>query len=315
MSTPSSPTPSLAALSRRRFLAATAAVPAALAFGSLAGRAQTASAATALTAMPTKPKKYPIGIELYAVRGELTKDLPKTLQTVAKLGYECVEFYSPYFGWTFPFAKDVRRQIEDLGLRCYSTHNSFAAFTPGETMARAIELNQILGAKTLVLASAPRTAVGAEGWKKLAGDLATATAELVKHGLSAGFHNHASEWKKIEGETRIMDLLAAGTPQEFVLQFDVGTCIEAGADPIAWIKAHPGRIQSVHLKDWAPGTRAEEKGFRVLFGEGVTPWKEILATVEAVGGVEFYLMEQEGSRYSEYETAEHRLATWIKMRG
>ena len=91
-------------------------------------------------------------------------------------------------------------------------------------------------------------------------------------------------------------------------------CIEAGADPIAWIKAHPGRIQSVHLKDWAPGTRAEEKGFRVLFGEGVTPWKEILATVESVGGVEFYLMEQEGSRYSEFETAERCLATWKKMR-
>ncbi len=297
----------LSPLTRRRFLAATAAVPAAFALRSLT------SAATAPAAGMAK-KKYPIGIELYAVRGELTKDLPKTLQTVAKIGYEVVEFYSPYFGWTFPFAKDVRRQLDDLGLRCWSTHNSFASFTPGETMSRAIELNQILGAKTLVLASAPRTAVGAEGWKKLAGDLTTATTELVKHGLSAGFHNHASEWKKIEGETRIMDLLAAGTPKEFVLQFDVGTCIEAGADPIAWIKANPGRIQSVHLKDWAPGTRAEEKGYRVLFGEGVCPWKEILATVEAVGGVEFYLMEQEGSRYSEFETAERCLATWKKMR-
>jgi hypothetical protein len=65
----------------------------------------------------------------------------------------------------------------------------------------------------------------------------------------------------------------------------------------------------------APGTRVEQKGFRVLLGGGVCPWKEILAAAESVGGVEFYLMEQEGSRYSEYETAEHRLATWIKMRG
>ncbi len=297
-------------LTRRRFLAATAAVPAVLALRSLPGKAVAATTPAALA----PKKKYPIGIELYAVRGELQKDLPKTLQTVAKIGYEVVEFYSPYFAWTFPFAKDVRRQLDDLGLRCWSTHNSFASFTPGETMARAIELNQILGAKTLVLASAPRTAVGAEGWKKLAGDLTTATAELGPHGLTAGFHNHASEWKKIEGETRIMDILAAGTPKEFVLQFDVGTCIEAGADPIAWIKANPGRIQSVHLKDWAPGTRQEEKGYRVLFGEGVTPWQEILATVEAVGGVEYYLMEQEGSRYSEFETAERCLATWKKMR-
>jgi len=37
----------------------------------------------------------------------------------------------------------------------------------------------------------------------------------------------------------------------------------AGADPVAWIKANPGRIKIVHLKDWAPGSRADEKGYRV----------------------------------------------------
>ena len=306
-------TASVPSLSRRNFLAATAAVPAALALGSLTGRAQSA-AAPAAPAMAMKPKKYPIGIELYAVRGELVKDLPKTLQTVAKIGYEVVEFYSPYFQWKFPYAKQVKTIMDDLGLRCLSTHNHIASFTQGETMDRAIELNQILGAKTLVMAIAPNGTRGAEGWKKLCGDLTKATEALVPHGLTAGFHNHASEWAKVEGDTRIMDILAANTPKEFVLQFDVGTCVEAGADPIAWIKANPGRIQSVHLKDWAPGTRQEEKGYRVLFGEGVTPWKEIFTAAEAVGGVEYYLMEQEGSRYSEFETAEKCLATWKKMR-
>jgi hypothetical protein len=52
----------------------------------------------------------------------------------------------------------------------------------------------------------------------------------------------------------------------------------------------------------------------VLFGEGVAPWKEIIAAVESVGGVEFYLMEQEGSRFSEFETAERCLASWKKLR-
>ncbi|MEY2881242.1 MAG: hypothetical protein RLZZ15_3622, partial [Verrucomicrobiota bacterium] len=303
-------TPS-AALSRRNFLA----VPAALAAGAMfSGRAlRAATAATAATAAPAK-KKIPIGIELYCVRGEMQKDLPGTLRRVAQIGYEVVEFYSPYFGWKFPYAKEVRTLLDDLGLRCYSTHNSLAALTPGETMARAIELNQILGARSIVLASAGRV-VGVEGWKKLCAQLTDASAQLAPHGLTAGFHNHASEWAKIDGELRIMDVIAANTPPEFTLQFDVGTCIEAGADPIAWIKANPGRIRSAHLKDWAPGKKEEEKGFRVLFGEGVTPWKEILAAAESVGGLEFYLMEQEGSRYSEFETAERCLATWKEMRG
>ena len=70
---------------------------------------------------------------------------PNTLRTVAKIGYEVVEFYSPYFGWTFPFAKEVRARLDDLGLRCFSTHNGFESLLPGETMSHAIELNQILG--------------------------------------------------------------------------------------------------------------------------------------------------------------------------
>ena len=73
-----------------------------------------------------------------------------------------------------------------------------------------------------------------------------------------------------------------------MLQFDVGTCVEVGADPIAWINANPGRIKSVHCKDWAAG-----RGYAVAFGEGDAPWKKIFDAVEETGGVEYYLIEQE----------------------
>ena len=95
---------------------------------------------------------------------------------------------------------------------------------------------------------------------------------------------------------------------------DGGQTKEAGADPVAWIKANPGRIKSLHLKDWAPGSDADQKGYKVLFGEGVTPWAEIITAAETVGGAEFYLMEQEGSRYSEFDTARRCLATWKELR-
>ncbi len=301
--------------SRRDFLATSTLLTASIAAGALLPGGVVSSARAAETVAAPKPKsKYPIGIELYGVRGELVKDLPLTLRTVAKMGYEVVEFYSSYFAWKFPYAKEVRTQLDDLGMRCYSTHNNAASITPGETMARAIELNQILGSRTLIVASAPRGTGTVDGWKKVCEQFTTAVEQLAPHGLSAGFHNHKTEWAQVEGKERAMDIIAANTPKEFVLQFDVGTCMEAGADPIAWIKANPGRIKSVHVKDWAPGTREEEKGYRVLFTEGVSPWAEIFAAAESVGGVEYYLMEQEGSRYSEFETAERCLATWKKVR-
>jgi sugar phosphate isomerase/epimerase len=176
-----------------------------------------------------------------------------------------------------------------------------------------MELNQILGAKILVLATAPNGVRGLEAWKKLCEQLSRASGQLEPHGLAAGFHNHQTEWAPLDGNLRTMDVLAANTPKEFVLQLDVGTCVEAGADPVAWINANPGRIRTLHLKDWAPGAAAREKSYRVLFAEGVCPWKAIVAAAEATGGVEYYLIEQEGSRYPEFETARRCLDAWKTM--
>jgi sugar phosphate isomerase/epimerase len=306
-----------ASLSRRAFVASTGMGAAALAAGTISNDrlVSTLRAAAPLGSASRAPRSYPIGLELFSVRDELARDLPATLRAVSQIGYKVVEFFAPYLQWTIPYAKDVRTQLDDLGLRCYSTHNPSAALTAGDTMAKAIEINQVLGARHIIMASPPPNTSTLEDWTRVSGQLASASHQLEPHGLLAGFHNHRIEWSPLDGGKRVMDVIAANTPQEFVLQLDVGTCLEAGADPLAWIAAHPGRIRSVHLKDWAPGSEAQEKGYRVLFGEGVAPWKQIFAAVESTGGVEFYLMEQEGSRYSELETARRCLATWRKMRG
>jgi sugar phosphate isomerase/epimerase len=283
-------------LSRRSFL-------------TLAGAA---SASLALGKMPTlAAKRVPIGIELYAVRDELQKDLMGTVRAVAKLGYEVVEFYSPYTQWTPEYAKEVRKLLDELKIKCLSTHNSANTFTP-ENLPKAIELNQIIGSKTLVMASAGRMQ-GSDGWKGVAERLTAAQEKLKPLGMRAGFHNHKIEFVAVEG-VRPMDILAANTPKDVTLQLDVGTCVEAGADPVAWINAHPGRIRSIHLKDWTGAEDKPDKGYRVLFGEGDAPWMKIFAAAEAKGGVEYYLMEQEGSRFSSLETAERCLATYKRMR-
>ena len=134
---------------------------------------------------------------------------------------------------------------------------------------------------------------GLDGWKSVAGTLSQACEKFRAAGLRAGYHNHQAEFQLLEGK-RPIEVLAANTPKDFMLQFDVGTCVEVGSDPVAWIQANPGRINSIHCKDWAPGSRADEKGYRTLFGEGVCPWNKIFEAAERVGGVEYYLIEQEG---------------------
>lgn len=273
-------------ISRRQFLASSAALP-----FLLRGNASAA--------------RVPIGLELYSVRDELAKDLHGTVRAVAKLGYEVVEFYSPYYSWTTEAAKDVRKLLDDLGIRCLSTHNDARALTP-EGLPKAIELNQIIGSKYIIMASAGR--IGPDGWKGVADRLSAAADKLKPLGMGAGFHNHAAEWQTVDG-MRPMDVLASNTPLDVVLQLDVGTCLQAGVDPVDWILKHPGRIRSIHCKDWSP-----DRGYAVLTGEGVAPWAKIIEAAESRGGVEYYLIEQEeGPAAEQLQRAERCLANWKKL--
>ena len=246
-----------------------------------------------------------MGLELYSVRDELKKDLMGAVRGAAKMGYQCVEFYAPYYDWTPEYARQVRAELEELGIRCYSTHNALKSFTP-EGMSKAVDLNKILGTRYIVLAS-PGAVSGLDGWKSVAETLNKANEILEGQGLHAGYHNHDTEWRPVEGQ-KPMEMLAATLDRSVMLQLDVGTCLAAGSDPVAWINGNPGRIRSMHVKDWSP-----QKGYKVLTGEGIGPWKKIFAAAEKTGGIEYYLIEQEGSDYPEMETVQRCLAAFRKL--
>ncbi|WP_394796663.1 sugar phosphate isomerase/epimerase family protein [Armatimonas sp.] len=251
-------------------------------------------------------KHIPLGLELYSVRDALAKDLMGTVRAVAKLGYEVVEFYSPYQSWTPEYAKEVRKLLDELKIKCLSTHNSRSGLE-GDGLKKAIELNQILGSKTIVMASAGRTQTQ-DDWKRVAETLTTAAQVLKPLKMRSGYHNHQTEFRETSG-FRPIPLLAANTPKDVTLQFDVGTCMEVGYDPLAWIAANPGRIRSLHLKDWG-----KTEGYKVLFSEGETPWAKLLDLAASKGGAECFLIEQEGSRFPSLETAEKCLANYRKLR-
>jgi sugar phosphate isomerase/epimerase len=253
-------------------------------------------------------RTVPVGLELYSVRGELAKDLLGTVAAVGKMGYEIVEFYAPYLEWTPDRAREVRKVLDDVGLKCRSTHNNGPSFTP-DGLKKAIELNRIIGSTNVIMASAPR-ATTVDAWKALGDQLTAISAQLKPLGMATGYHNHQVEWRPVEGK-RPIDVIAASTPPDVVLQFDVGTCVEVGADPIAWIKANPGRIKSVHCKDWAM-----DNGYNVAFGEGAAPWKAIFDAAESTGGVEYYLVEQEtgATNGGELPMVQRCLANWKKLR-
>src|SRR5262245_11342079 len=117
-------------ISRRTFIALSATAPFAL-------KARAASS-------------LPVGLELYSVRNELQRDLQATVRAVAKMGYQCVEFYAPYFQWSEDETKQMRKLMDDLGIRCFSTHND-SSNVKAEYIAKTRDRNLILGCKYVVV--------------------------------------------------------------------------------------------------------------------------------------------------------------------
>ena len=233
----------------------------------------------------------PIGLELYSVRTGLAKDLPGTVRAVAKQGYQVVEFYGPYYSWTVDYAKEVRKTSGRCG-PAVQFHPQRCAQPAAEGLPKAIELNRALGSKYIVMASAGRPE-GLDGWKGVAETLTQAAETLRSAGLRTGYHNHKAEFVPMDGK-RPIEVMAANTPKDVMLQFDVGTCVEGGSDPVAWINANPAHhshaLQGLGAGGRAEGLRGSVRRRRFAVEEGFSEAAE-------KGGVEYYLIEQEGSRF------------------
>jgi sugar phosphate isomerase/epimerase len=257
--------------------------------------------------MAKEAKHIPIGLELYSVDSALQQDFTGTMRAIAAMGYECVEFIPSHFEWSTARAKEVRKLLDDLGLRCCSTRSWERSFTP-ENLPRSIELEQILGNKFMMLTTRKPIAT-LDGWKAAAETLNRTAEKLRPLRMLTGYHNHPEEFVPVGGRCAI-EVLAASTGKDVKFEFDAGNCVSAGSDPVAWIEKNPHRFATLHVKDWSP---EPGQGFKVLLGEGTVPWPRIFPAVERSGGVEFYLIEQEGSRYPAMETARRSLDLYRKL--
>lgn len=80
---------------------------------------------------------------------------------------------------------------------------------------------------------------------------------LARYGLKNYFHNHTHEFR-VDGEKTVLEYYLDNTPENHVLEFDVGWALTAGIDPIAFMAKYPGRIGALHIKscNWVIGTEA-----------------------------------------------------------
>ncbi len=278
-------------MTRRHFLkqsAAAAAIPCAL-----SNPASLLAAATA-----GGKKKIPIGLQLYSVRNECAKDLPGTIAAVGKMGYKAVEF-AGYHGRD---AKTLRKLLDEAGLKCCGTHTGLETLL-GDNLPKTIEFNQVLGNKFLIVPSLPeKRRHSRQAWLDTA-DLFSELADKAKpQGMTVGYHNHNVEFTPMDGEVP-WDTFFNRAKKEVVIQFDTGNGVAVGGHPMLFIKKHPGRVASIHLK---PYSKAKPNA---LLGqpEDELPWPEIFNVCETTGGTEWYIIEYESDAFPPLVSVEKTL--------
>ncbi len=226
--------------------------------------------------------RVPIALQLYSVRHEFGKDQPGTLAAVAKMGYQGVEF-AGYFNRK---AEELRKMLDDNGLKCCGTHLSLDALM-GDNLARTIEFNKILGNKLLIVPGLPPKRVAThEAWVETAGIFSELSGKVKRDGMRVGYHNHQTEFKALGGE-QPFDTFFGHTPKDVVMQLDVGTALEAGMDPVALIRKYPGRTASIHVKEYS---KTNPKAY---VGEGDARWPDIFSLLEKQKATEWYIVEYE----------------------
>jgi sugar phosphate isomerase/epimerase len=263
-------------------------------------------------------KHVPIGLLIYAVLADWKKDFDGTLKAVAEMGYEGVEL-TQYESWTPGRAKEVRTLLDGIRLKVFATHTEPEYLLPGEKMKAMLELNQILGTRTVCcvrgLATTPagigyhaKAAAEPDAWSELADVLESASATLMQHKMTCSFHNHAVEFQAKDG-VKPIDTLAKS--RNLLFHIDVNVCRRAGSDPVAFMKQYPGKTECLLLTDGP----ADANRHAPLFGKGDTPWKDVFGAAESVGGIKYYLLTHGATDMTPLETVKRDLEQYRLIHG
>jgi len=227
--------------------------------------------------------RIPIALQLYSVRHEAERGLAATLQAVADMGYDGVEF-AGFYGHS---AQDVRAMADAAGLTIVGNHTRYTDLQE-DTLAETIAFNKVLGSVSMVVPGLPAECRETRAdWLETAAWFSALAQKLAPEGFFTGYHNHWVEFQPLDGELP-WETLYNNTDSAVTMQLDLGNAMHGGGDPIKYLKMYPGRSRTIHLKEWSP----DDAG--AIIGQGVVPWEEVFSLCETTGNTEWYIVENEG---------------------
>lgn len=282
-------------LSRRRFVALGGAALGVSAVGvGCSKREESAPPAIVKNGISTPTRSLDkIGIELYTVRKQMQQSVPKTLQTIAEIGYDEVEF-AGYFDQK---PGDIKRYLAETGLQSYSAHVFLEDLR--DKLPQTLDDVAEAGHQYVVLGYGVDDLQTQDECRKHVEWLRMVGTQAKQRGLQFGYHNHDFEFKTVDGLVPY-DLLLSDVDADLMkMTMDFFWIHYAGADPYDYFDKHPGRFKQCHVKDMTAERKMADAG------AGTIDFAKLFAQRDKAGFEHFYVERDDAP--DPYETARNSL--------
>jgi sugar phosphate isomerase/epimerase len=226
-----------------------------------------------------------IGVQLYTVRSQMADSVEQTLERVAQVGYDEVEF-AGYYGRS---PQQIRALLDGAGLSAPSGHMQLEALE--SDWDASLDLAGTIGHEYLVVASiAPENRTTLDDYRRMAERFNAVGERAQSAGLTFAYHNHAFEFEPLEGQVPWDVLLEATDPALVKIELDLYWITVGGGDAAGMLQAHPGRFHLVHVKDmtvpwrpWAPAPSTSQPCSRCASRResSTTSWSTTIRTTRS----------------------------------
>lgn len=255
------------------------------------------------TAFAAPEKKGIVGVQLYSVRDEMSKDPLGSLKQLAGMGYVYLEHANyvnrKFYGYS---AAEFKKILDDLGLKMVSGHTVMGIqhwdktkndFT--DAWKYTIEDAAILQQKYVISPWMDDTMRDTYDNLRYYLDVFNKCGDLCnKSGMKYGYHNHDFEFSQKLNDEKVFDIMMKGMdPEKVVVQLDIGNMFNAGAVALEVVKQYPGRFENIHVKDEIKSKGGEAEYESTILGEGVISCKDVVDLATKIGGTTCYIIEQE----------------------
>jgi sugar phosphate isomerase/epimerase len=253
---------------------------------------------------PFPAKQKPIvGLQLYSVREDMSKDPLASLKQLAAMGYRYVEHANYIKGRFYGYEPaEFRKILDDLGLVMISGHTVMGPkdwdavkkdFS--DSWKKTVDDASVLGQKWVITPSMDNSMRKNYDDFKVYMDVFNKCGELCKSkGMKFGYHNHDFEFSEKLNNEKLFDIMMRSINPDLVsMQLDMGNLYNGGAIAVDVMKKYPGRFDIIHVKDEIKAQSGNEKYESTILGKGIVNTREMVDLGKKEGGSTCYIIEQE----------------------